>query len=383
MTRCAVVGLGLIGGSVLRRLAAEGVDAAGWDPDAAVRAEASAAGLAVVDEPASLSDVRTVVVGAPPAATAEAIAKALHRWPEAAVFDTASVKTPIADALFGTNPVGGALDHQPDAAGETPLEREPDAAGETPLVREPDAAGKARVDREVTAAGLGAPAPGAPVAESDRGRVLLGHPLAGSERAGFGASDPALFDGGVWAACPLPETPVERLCDLSALTDALGARIAVLAPERHDALVARTSHVPHLVAAALAASAVGDDPLAAVLSGGALRDMTRVARADAGLWEEILRLNRPQVRDALAAFGERLDALKAGDLRERWSEGAAAAELLHRLRWGATTEHEERHPLAAAWDPWLALCAEGATLSHVGREADAITAHVARPTRSA
>jgi len=318
VTRFAVVGLGLIGGSVLRRLAAERVDAAGWDPDATVRREASAAGLAVADDPAGITDVQTVVVGAPPAASARAITDALARWPEAVVFDTASVKTPIAVALRSEG----------------------------------------------------------------RGRVLLGHPLAGSERAGFAASDSALFEGAVWAACPLAENPVERLCDLSVLTDALGSRIAVLSPERHDSLVARTSHVPHLVAAALAASAVGNDPLAAVLSGGALRDMTRVARADAGLWEEILRLNRPQVLDALAAFGERLDSLEAGDLREGWSEGAEAASLLHRLRWGETTAHEERHALAAGWEPWLALSAKGATLSCVRREADVIAARVARPPRS-
>lgn len=357
MTTFAVVGLGLIGGSVLRRLAAEGIDAAGWDPDAAVRREASAAGLTVVDDPADLSEVETVVIGAPPAATAGAIADALERWPEAVIFDTASVKTPIADALFHSDPMAGALDRELPAAAETPL------------------------DGESKASDFGAAAAKMTLAEAARGRVLLGHPLAGSERAGFGASDAALFEGAAWAACPLSETPVERLCDLSVLTDALGARVALLSPERHDALVARTSHVPHLVAAALAVSAVGDDPLAAVLSGGALRDMTRVARADAGLWEEILRLNRPQVLDALATFGERLERLEAGDLRARWSEGAAAAESLHRLRWSETTEHEERHPLAAGWEAWLALSAEGATLSRVRCDGEAIAASVARPTR--
>ena len=96
--------------------------------------------------------------------------------------------------------------------------------------------------------------------------------------------------------------------------------------EDHDAAVARTSHVPHLVSRALAGLAP-DSPLA----GTAFRDMTRVARADAALWAGILHANRDAVESALDELGERLDELRAllGDearLREAWGTWPPARE---------------------------------------------------------
>jgi prephenate dehydrogenase len=311
----AVLGLGLIGGSVVRGLGAgggggletagiEGTEpAVGWDPDPAVRAAARAAGLAVADDLDSLGAPRCVVVCAPPGATAGAVRDALARWPGAVVFDTASVKRPVAEALRGADP----------------------------------------------------------------GRVLLSHPLAGSEAGGFGGSQASLFAGAVWAACPVDGTPVALLAELSALTDRLGAALTVLSPADHDRLLARTSHAPHLIASALAAGALRDEPLAAVASGGALRDMTRVAAADPALWREILELNGDEVRAALDDFRARLDA-------PDWAAGQAAVAALHRRRWTATERRPVRHPLAAGWAPWLEGAAAGLTYTGVRRDGDALTA---------
>lgn len=296
----AVLGLGLVGGSVLRRLGGEAV---GWDPDPATRRAARAAGLAVADDLDALAPA-AVLVCAPPGATAPAMRDALARWPDAVVFDAASVKRPIAAALAG----------------------------------------------------------------ADHARFLLSHPLAGREASGFAASDPDLFTGAVWAACPVRETPVTLLADLSALTDRLGAALTVLSPADHDRLVARTSHAPHLIASALAASAVRDEPLAAVTSGGALRDMTRVAAADPALWEEILRLNGDEVAHALDAFAAALR--RAPD----WDAAAAAVTALQRHRWSAQDRTAVRHPLAAGWAPWLEGAAAGRTYTGVRRDGDALTA---------
>jgi prephenate dehydrogenase len=293
----AVLGLGLIGGSALRR--AGGV---GWDPDPAAREAARAAGLAVADDLGELAP-DAVLVCAPPGATAPAMLDALDRW-DAVVFDTASVKRPIADALAGADPA----------------------------------------------------------------RFLLSHPLAGREASGFAAGDPGLFEGAPWAACPLPDTPVTLLADLSALTDRLGAALTVLSPADHDRLAARTSHAPHVIASALAASAVRGEPLAAVTSGGALRDMTRVAGADPALWDEILRLNRDEVAAALDAFAAELR--RAPD----WDAAEAAVAALRRHRWSAQERAPVRHPLAAGWAPWLEGAAAGRTYANVRRDGDALTA---------
>jgi prephenate dehydrogenase len=294
----AVLGLGLIGGSALRR--AGGV---GWDPDPAARAAARADGLAVADDLGALAP-DAVLVCAPPAATAAAMTDALARWPEAIVFDVASVKRPIAAALAGADPA----------------------------------------------------------------RFLLSHPLAGRETSGFAAGDPELFTGAVWAACPLPETPVTLLAELSALTDRLGAALTVLSPADHDRLVARTSHLPHVIASALAASAVRGEPLAAVTSGGALRDMTRVAAADPALWRDILRLNGDEVAAALDAFTAALR--RAPD----WDAAAEAVAALQRHRWSAPERAPVRHPLAAGWAPWLEGAAAGRTYTEVRRDGDELTA---------
>jgi prephenate dehydrogenase len=294
----AVLGLGLIGGSVLRR--AGGM---GWDPDPATREAARAAGLAVADDLGALAPT-AVLVCAPPGATAPAMLDALARWPDAVVFDAASVKREIAGALAGADPA----------------------------------------------------------------RFLLSHPLAGREASGFAASDPALFEGAVWAACPLPETPVALLAELSALTDRLGAALTVLSPADHDRLVARTSHAPHLIAAALAASAIDGDPLAAVTSGGALRDMTRVAAADPELWREIVRLNGDEVAEALQAFAAALG--RPPD----WDAAATAVAALQHHRWSARERMPVRHPLADGWAPWLEGAAAGRTYTRVRRDGDALTA---------
>jgi prephenate dehydrogenase len=247
----AVVGLGLIGGSVLRALAGAGLTVRGYDADPATRAAARAAGSAggpalfepagsrpgglfvpasaragnhdgwqVVDEPGAAVAGADLVVLAVPLTALDGVLPALAGHP-GLVTDVVSVKQPVVramrDALPGVRYVGG-------------------------------------------------------------------HPMAGKESSGFAAADARLFDGCAWVLTLAdPEThPAGAagtdLADwlaLAELVTTIGARVVPATAADHDAAVARISHVPHLLASALAASAAS--PLAAALAAGSFRDGTRVA----------------------------------------------------------------------------------------------------------
>jgi prephenate dehydrogenase len=128
-----------------------------------------------------------------------------------------------------------------------------------------------------------------------------GHPMAGSEARGFGASSAELFRGRPWILTPGSGAAVRRV---RGLVRSLGARPALLPAREHDRLMAFVSHVPQLVAWALHAAA-SRDPVATRrlgLAGPGYRDMTRLARSPRGVWREILGQNRGQVLRALAAF---------------------------------------------------------------------------------
>jgi prephenate dehydrogenase len=143
-----------------------------------------------------------------------------------------------------------------------------------------------------------------------RGRVcfLGAHPLAGSEQQGVSHARADLFEGRSCALTPTPRTPSDRLARGRAFWAGLGCRLFEVDPIEHDRGVARTSHLPHAVAAALAASVPRELlPMAA----GAYRDGTRVAGADAGLWAAIFRDNRGPVLEALGSFESHLAVFRA------------------------------------------------------------------------
>ena len=111
-----------------------------------------------------------------------------------------------------------------------------------------------------------------------------GHPMAGSEGAGYGASDAALFKGASYIICDA------GVCHapLRDLISAIGARPIVMDAESHDRRMALISHLPHIAAFALAASpALRDDPLMRSLIGGGFRDTTRIAASAPALWADI------------------------------------------------------------------------------------------------
>ncbi|MCH7225561.1 prephenate dehydrogenase [Haloferula sp. A504] len=155
-----------------------------------------------------------------------------------------------------------------------------------------------------------------PIARGGNLAFIGGHPMAGSERKGFEAADADLFEGSV---CLL--TDDEGIGDpaaarLEAFWTSLGCRVTWMEASAHDQIVARISHLPHVMAAATARVAM-KSPEDARFGGGGLRDTTRVAGGDPGMWAEILMENAPAllgpVREARDRLSEMLAMIEQSD----------------------------------------------------------------------
>jgi prephenate dehydrogenase len=128
-----------------------------------------------------------------------------------------------------------------------------------------------------------------------------GHPLAGREKHGPAAARADLFLGRTWALCPAPETSEQAVATITTLVRTCGAVPVRADAAAHDRWVALVSHAPHLVAAAMAARLEAAPAEALDLAGQGLRDVTRIAAGDTGLWTQILAANAGPVAEVLAA----------------------------------------------------------------------------------
>jgi prephenate dehydrogenase len=144
-------------------------------------------------------------------------------------------------------------------------------------------------------------------------RFLGAHPLAGSERGGPSAADPELFEGRVALITPTANTTGEDYDRMEELWEALGSVVIKMPPDEHDQALSLTSHLPHLAAVALAATV--PEQLYRI-SGTGLRDVTRLASGNPRLWLEIAEQNRDHVLTALEQYGRQLAALH-GAIRDR------------------------------------------------------------------
>jgi prephenate dehydrogenase len=255
-----VVGAGLLGTSIGLALHRRGIEVLLRDVNPQNVAIATGVGAGVDAETAAdAGSARLVVVAVPPDHLAEEIAKALTSS-DAVVTDVGSVK--------------GA-----------PLR---EVAG--------------RVDTDQLA------------------RYVGSHPMAGSERSGPFAASSVLFDGRPWAVTPHPGADPDAVEAVMALARSCGATPVVLTPEEHDEAVARTSHLPHLLAALVAGRLSDAPPGHLALSGQGVRDVTRIAAGDPGLWQQIIAGNADAVGEMLTAvradLDELLDAVREGS-RER------------------------------------------------------------------
>lgn len=140
-------------------------------------------------------------------------------------------------------------------------------------------------------------------------RYVGSHPMAGSERSGPLAASAALFDGRPWAITPHSTSQSEVVELVTTLARACGAVPVPMTPDDHDLAVARTSHLPHLMATLVAAQLADADPSHLALSGQGVRDVTRIAAGEPALWQQIVAANAPALRDLLSALRQDLDRL--------------------------------------------------------------------------
>jgi prephenate dehydrogenase len=145
-------------------------------------------------------------------------------------------------------------------------------------------------------------------------RFVGGHPLAGSEKRGPEYADANLFQDRLTVLTPTPHTDQTALDRVQQLWKALGARVKLMNPGDHDAALAITSHLPHVVASALAGVL---PPELRELTATGFRDTTRIAAGDSELWTGILAQNRTAILDALAQFGKRLADFQSALADER------------------------------------------------------------------
>jgi prephenate dehydrogenase len=127
-----------------------------------------------------------------------------------------------------------------------------------------------------------------------------GHPLSGRERSGPAAARADLFLGRPWVICPGPQNPPEAVAAVIELVRCCQAEPVQAGADEHDRWVALVSHAPHVVAAAMAAQLTDAPGGALGLAGQGLRDVTRIAGGDAGLWTQILAANAAPVARILA-----------------------------------------------------------------------------------
>jgi prephenate dehydrogenase len=239
----AIVGLGLVGGSLARALTAAGYRVIGHDRPPVLRQALSARAIAVAARsvPLAVADADIVVLAASPRTNRRLLPQvARAARPGATLTDVGSVKRGIC--------------------------------------------GDAR--------------------RRGLARFVGGHPMAGREKSGFAASKPDLFDGRRWILTPDVGTVPASLRAMRGLVRATGARPVVMSPAEHDRTVAYLSHVPQVMAWALFGAAQQDGVAKRHLdvAGPAFRDMTRLTRSPRGMWREILQENRGEVTAALRSL---------------------------------------------------------------------------------
>lgn len=270
--RVAVLGLGLIGGSIgLAARARAEAEVCGYDPDARVRAKALERGA--IDTQAD--DVAGAVAGA--------------------------------DVVFAAAPVG--------ALGET-VRLALESAGPDCVVSDVGSTKRVLAD-----------------AAADE-RFVGGHPLTGAETAGVEHAREDLFDGATWYLTPAKGSTAGVLYErLHRLLSRFGARPEAIDAETHDRLMAGVSHLPHVLANLLVAETaalLGEESKRLPAVGPSFRDATRVAGANTAIWTDIYMSNRDALTDAIDGLAARLQEVRGwlatGDARavSAWNECSRA-----------------------------------------------------------
>ncbi|MFI9079306.1 prephenate dehydrogenase [Streptomyces sioyaensis] len=273
MRTALVIGTGLIGTSAALALHARGVQVFLEDHDRAQALTAAALGAGTAEAPAEPVDLAIVAV--PPAHVATALADAMRHGVARAYLDVASVK-------------GGPR-------------------------------------RELEAMGC------------DLSGYLGTHPMAGKERSGPLAATADLFEGRPWVLTPTRDGNTEVLNLALELVALCRAVPVVMEADAHDRAVALVSHTPQLLSSLVAARLKSADETAVRLCGQGIRDVTRIAASDPGMWIDILSANPGPVADVLSEIAADLDetvrslrALESADEEKRGGGALGIEDVLRR-----------------------------------------------------
>lgn len=164
--------------------------------------------------------------------------------------------------------------------------------------------------------------------------VFVGsHPMAGSERTGLEVANADLYVEAVTALTPVEGTPESAITIVESLWSGVGSKVVRLAPDVHDELVARSSHLPHLIAALLVATAGRNYPAdLSKFCGPGFRSTTRVAAGSPEMWHDIVKTNRAAILAELHAYEKQLGDLIAAVEKQDYCEVKTILEGAQTLR---------------------------------------------------
>jgi prephenate dehydrogenase len=175
-----------------------------------------------------------------------------------------------------------------------------------------------------------------------------GHPMAGSERRGFAAADPFLFQNAYYVLTPAPGVPGAAVAGLEAFLATTGARLLVLGAEQHDRAAALISHLPQVLAVTLVGALerhADSFDLAIRLAAGGFRDMTRIASSPFAMWRDILETNSGPLKEAL---GRLIGDLQA--VRERIGSESIEATFENAARTRAAIPRDSKGFMRPLWE---------------------------------
>ncbi len=161
------------------------------------------------------------------------------------------------------------------------------------------------------------------------------HPMAGSEKTGLENARPDLFEGRTCFVTPFEETDEKATDRVQEFWQALGCKTRSESPEKHDEIVSKVSHLPHIVASALASYLLDNGSESKETCGNGLKDTTRIAAGDPAMWKEIVNQNREEILRSLSDFQDRLQIYYSAianedylEIMKRLNEGKAFRDAL-------------------------------------------------------
>ena len=163
--------------------------------------------------------------------------------------------------------------------------------------------------------------------------LVPAHPVAGTEHSGPDAGFPELFEDRFCIITPTHQTSKKSINQVTQFWQSLGSKVEIMEPNHHDLVMAMTSHLPHLIAYTIVGTATDlektltDEVIK--FSAGGFRDFTRIAASDPTMWRDVFLNNRDAVLEMLQRFSEDITALQRAI---RWGEGDTLHELFSRTR---------------------------------------------------